>query len=66
MTQDEKELLKMYFVNQGLRLDSEVLSARTLSNTRRDKRGCMALLYSLERKEAFNKFMHDVCALLDI
>lgn len=66
MTIPEKELLSMYLVNQGLRLDTEVLRAKRLWDTRKDIRACMALLDALYRKNAFDKFSHDLCALLNI
>ena len=65
MTNDERELLSAYFVNQGLRLDTEVLAARQLLYTTKSKRACTALYDAIQRKEDFNKFQHDVCALLN-
>ena len=66
MTNDEKELLCMYFVNQGLRLDRAFLGAKRSWDTRHDYRACMALLDALQHKTAFDKFSHDLCALLNI
>lgn len=66
MTSAEKELLSMYLVNQGLQLDTEVLRAKRYWDTRKDLRACTALLDALYRKNAFDKFSHDLCALLHI
>ena len=66
MSEYEKQLLSMYLVNQGLRLDREFLDAKRLWDTRQTYAACMALLGALQRKQDFDKFQHDLCALLQI
>ena len=66
MSEYEKQLLSMYLVNQGLRLDRELLDAKRIWDTRQTYAACMALLGALQRKKDFDKFQHDLCALLQI
>ncbi len=69
LTEHELELLKAYFVNQGLRLDNdfdiaiaELLAARPSERSVR----ASALSVCALRKQIFDKIAHDVFALLNI
>ena len=62
----DKHILDMYLVNQGLRLDMELSAAKLEYSMHEDCKRCMLLLAALERKEQFDKFEHDLCALLNI
>lgn len=70
MTNEEKELFKMYLVNEGFRRDSELISARHayLQTSRRSFNDvlCLRLLRAHVAKSVFDKICHDLCALLDI
>lgn len=65
MTPSEKHLLDMYFINQGLRLDMELSAARLAMDMKMNCINCMRLTEAEIRKEDFEKFQHDVCALLN-
>lgn len=66
MTEKEKELIKMYIANQGLRFDSDV--EFLLGQVYRDRSPsvCAALLRAINARESFNKFAHDLSALLNL
>lgn len=66
MTEDEKNIIKMYFVNEALRLHMEVLDCKSLYDTKGTVRACMKLLGAVSAKESFDKVYHDLCALLSI
>lgn len=66
MTEDEKNMIKMYLINEGLRLHVAVLDCKSTYDTRGTARACMKLLEAVKAKEAFDKFNHDLCALLNI
>lgn len=66
MTEDEKNMIKMYLINEGLRLDRLVLDCRSTYDTRGTIRSYMKLLAASAAKEEFDKFNHDLCALLNI
>lgn len=66
MTTEENEMLRQYLVNQALRLESEASEAFSVLCTRKDIGACIVLLGALYRKQTFDKFSHDLCALLHI
>lgn len=66
MTASEKHLISMYLVNQGLRLDMELSAARLKFDMEESCPNCYALMLAWDQKKAFDKFQHDLCALLNI
>lgn len=66
MTEEEKTVLKMYLVNQGLRVDGELQEARQDFDQRFSSWSAFRLSLAHERKEVFDKFAVDLCALLHI
>lgn len=66
MIEEEKTILKMYLVNQGLRVDQEVIEARADFDQRESTWSAFRLSMAHERKEVFDKFAADLVALLHI
>lgn len=66
MTEEEKNLLGLYLVNQSQRLDIEAAAASEYYLRHRDRRSAERLCEALRAKEAFQKFQHDLCSLLHI
>lgn len=66
MTNDEIEILKCYFVNEGLRRDSALISARHDYMHKRSEYALLSLLRAHISKAVFDKVCCDVCALLNI
>lgn len=66
MTESEKSLLALYLVNQGLQLDMQLSAARLAMDMKMNCVNCMRLTEAEIRKESFDKFQHDLCALLNI
>lgn len=69
MTEHELELLKAYFINQGLRLDNDfdiaIAQLLAASPSERPVRASSLSLVAL-RKQVFDKVCADVFALLNI
>ena len=66
MTENEKTLVKMYIVNQGLRCDMDVSEARACYLNQPTPWNCFRYMLSLERKKAFDRFCFHLCELLHI
>ena len=66
MTETEKDLLRAYLTNEGLRRDSEVITARQVYLHHKTETGCMRILRAHIAKATFDKLAHDLCALLNI
>lgn len=66
MTEDEKNIIKMYLINEGNRLHVELLDCKSTYDARGTTRTLIKLLEAAKAKEAFDKFNHDLCALLNI
>lgn len=64
MLSSEKQLLECYFVNQGIRLDSDLENARVQAFAHPTERSIYAFAMALASKTSFDKFQHDVCTLL--
>lgn len=66
MTAAEKQILSMYLANEGVRLDMAVDDAQRLFQLQWSRLRLMQLNEAIIRKECFDKFSHDLCALLNI
>ena len=66
MTASEKHILSMYLSSEGIRLDMDVENAQRLFELQRSRFRLVQLNDSILRKECFDKFSHDLCALLNI
>lgn len=66
MTNDEKDLIRAYLINQGLRFDSDVITCRQVYLHHRTESACMRLLRAQISKVIFDKICNDICALLNI
>lgn len=69
MTAHELELLKAYFINQGLRLDNDfdIAIAELLASAPSDRAvRASSLSICALRKQVFDKICYDVFALLNI
>lgn len=66
MTETEKDLLRAYLVNEGMRRDSDLIVARQVYLHNRSETGCIRILRAHIAKATFDKLAHDLCALLNI
>ena len=66
MTQTEKDLIRAYLINQGLRFDSELINARQLYIHHKTETGCMRILRAHISKAIFDKIAHDLTALFNL
>lgn len=66
MIVSDRELINAYLVNEGLRIDSDLVQARYSYHARPCSRTAAALFAAHMRKEDFKKFSHDLAALLNI
>ena len=66
MNQTEKDLLRAYLVNQGLRFDTELINARQVYLHHKTETGCIRILRAHISKVVFDKIAHDLSALLNL
>ena len=66
MSPAEKHILSMYLVNESMRLDMAVENAQRLFEMQWTRLRLMQLNEAIIHRECFNKFSHDLCALLNI
>ena len=66
MNQTEKDLIRAYLVNQGLRFDAELINARQLYIHHKTETGCLRILRAHISKLIFDKIAHDLTALLNL
>ena len=63
---DKEELLKMYLVNEGLRLDRALESARYAAIHKTSDTRLYEYLAVLQSKTEFDRVMQTVCRILNI
>ena len=66
MTDSEKSLILQYLISQQTSLDYDVLETRTNLDNLPIRSRVFAYEEALLRKVTFDKFAHDLCALLNL